>query len=467
MTGAVTAIEHVLGRTRWAARSYQRYPAPEVARIVSAVAAAAQTNARQLAESAVGESGRGVVTDRTRTHMACANAAREFHHGSDLVSPRVNVSDASRALAEIPRPAGVVLALLPAHAAFAHGCVATLLALMTRNAIVISCPAAEPGCAEGVRLLATAAAAAGAPDGVIQCLAEQTAPLTADLLADGLVDLVVAPPGTTADPDRAAGGVPVLVDLSVDPSVVAAQVMDSASFDNALLGVTESVLVVTDEVAEPVTTELTRHGAAVLDGAAARRLSRYLFPDGRPAGEAAGRDAAWIAHRAGIRVDPATRVLVAPFDLVVPEEPLVHGTRAPVLGMVRVTDVTRGVTAARSVVRAGGPGLAAAVHSTDPAVILRFCTEVPVARVVVNAASTTAGRDGDAGLAGAVAAGMAVAGRQSPGLRPEHLLSWTRVTSNGIQPGLIAHLAASESGVAERGPVPPYPVASNARQGVR
>jgi acetaldehyde dehydrogenase / alcohol dehydrogenase len=465
VTGAVTAIEHVLGRARWAARAYQRYSAPEVARIVSAVAAAAQANAGQLAESAVRESGRGVVTDRTRTHMACANAARELHDGPDLVSPRVNASDldASRALAEIPRPAGVVLALLPAHAAFAHGCVATQLALMTRNAIVVMCPAAEPGWTEGIRLLATSAAAAGAPDGVIQCLA----PPTAELLADGRVDLVVAPPGTTGDPDPVPGGVPVLVDASVDPTVVAAQVMDSVSFDNGLLGVTESVLVVTDEVAEPVTTELTRRGAAVLDGAAARRLRRYLFPDGRPAAEAAGRDAAWIAHRAGIRVDPATRVLVAPFDLVIPEEPFVHGTRAPVLGMVRATDVTRGVTAAGAVVRAGGPGLGAAVHSTDPAVILRFGTEVPVARVVVNAASTTAGSDGDGGLAGAVAAGMAVGGGRSPGLRPEHLLSWTRLTSNGMQPALRAEHAAPETRVADRGPVPPYPVASNARQGVR
>jgi acetaldehyde dehydrogenase / alcohol dehydrogenase len=467
----VTAIEHVLGRARWAARAYQRFPAPEVARIVSAVSAAAQSNAHRLAESAVGESGRGVVTDRTRTHLACANAVRALHHEPDLVSPRVNASDvdASRALAEFPRPAGVVLALLPAHAAFAHACVATLLALTTRNAIVIVCPDEEPGSAEGVRLLATSAVAAGAPDGVIQYLTEQTMPLTADLLADGRVDLVVGPTGTTAtaDPDPSAVGVPVLVDASVDPSVVATQVVDSASFDNALLAVTESVLVVTDEIAERVTTELARRGAAVLDGAAAGRLGRYLFPGGRPAAEAAGRNAAWIADRAGVRVDPATRVLVAPFDLVVPEEPLVHGTRAPVLGMMRVPDIARGVTAARSVVRPGRPGLAAVVHSTDPAVVLRFCTEVPVARVVVNAASTTAGGDGDAGLAGAVAASMAVVGRPSPGLRPEHLLSWTRVTSNGPQPGLIAHLAPSESWVADRGPVPPYPVASNAREGLR
>ena len=460
MTGQVTAIEHVLGQARWAARAYQRYAAAEIARIV---AAAAQTNARRLAESAVAESGRGVGTDRTRTHTACANAADELHRGPDLLNPRM---DPSRARVEVPRPAGVVLALLPAHLAFAHGCVATMFALMTRNAIVVRCPAGEPSCAEGVRMLATAAVAAGAPDGVIQCLVEQSAPPTADLLTDERVDLVVAPAGTTADPAPAVGGVPVLVDAAVDPAAVAAQLVDSVSFDNALVGGTESVLVVTDGVAEPVTAELGRHGAAVLDDAAAGQLRRYLFPDGSPAAEAAGRDAGWIAQRAGIRVDPATRVLVAPFDLVVPEEPLVRGTRAPVLGMVRVPDVVRGVAAARSVVRAGGPGLAAAVHSTDPAVIARFCIEVPVARVVVNA-GTTAGPDGDAGLAGAVAAGLTVVGRPSPGLRPEELLSWTKVTSTGTRPGLIAHLATTETRVAERGPVPPYPVASNAREGVQ
>jgi acetaldehyde dehydrogenase / alcohol dehydrogenase len=475
VTGQVATIEHVLGRARWAARAYQRYPATEVARIVSAVAAAAQTNAGRLAESAVAESGRGVVTDRTRTHTACANAANEFHPWPELLSPRI---DPARTCVEIPRPAGVVLSLLPAHSAFAHGCVATLFALMTGNAIVIRCPAGEPSCAEGVRMLATTAVAAGAPDGVIQCLTEQAVlthpagchppvPPTADLLTHGRVDLVVGSPGTTADPAPAAGGVPVLVDAAADPSAVAAQLMDSVSFDNALVGGTESVLIVTDGVAEPVTAELGRRGAAVLDGAAAGQLRRYLFPDGTPAAEAAGRDAAWIAHRAGIRVDPATRVLVAPFDLVVPEEPLLRGTRAPVLGMVRVPDAARGVAAARSVVRAGGPALAAAVQSTDPAVIARFCTEVPVARVVVNAASTTAGPDGDTGLAEAVAAGMAVAGRPSPGLRPEDLLSWTKVTSTGTQPGLIAHLATTESQVTERGPVPPYPVASNAREGVQ
>jgi acetaldehyde dehydrogenase / alcohol dehydrogenase len=463
VTGQMTTIEHVLGRARWAARAYQRYPATDVARIVSAVAAAAQTNARRLAESAVAESGRGVVTDRTRTHTACANAPNELHRGADLLNPRM---DPSRARVEVPRPAGVVLSLLPAHLAFAHGCVATLFALTTRNAIVIRCPAGGPSCAEGVRMLATAALAAGAPDGVIQCLVEQSAPPTADLLIDGRLDLVVTSPGTAADPAPAAGGVPVLVDAAVDPAAVAAQLVDSVSFDNGLVGGTESVLVVTDGVAEPVTAELGRHGAAVLDGAAAGQLRRYLFPDGAPAAEAAGRDAAWIAHRAGIRVGPATRVLVAPFDLVVPEEPLVRGTRSPVLGMVRVPDAMRGVAAARSVVRAGGPGLAAAVHSTDPAVIARFCTEVPVARVVVNT-GTTAGPDGDAGLAGAVAAGMTVAGLPSPGLRPEELLRWTSVTSTGTRPGLIAHLTTTETRVAERGPVPPYPVASNAREGVQ
>ena len=68
------------------------------------------------------------------------------------------------------------------------------------------------------------------------------------------------------------------------------------------------------------------------------RLRAYLFPDGRLNGEAIGRDAAWIAAQAGLRVPPRTRVLLAPIDLVVSEEPLAHEKLCPVLALVRCRD---------------------------------------------------------------------------------------------------------------------------------
>src|SRR5262249_57825834 len=103
----------------------------------------------------------------------------------------------------------------------------------------------------------------------------------------------------------------------------------------------------------------------------------FLFPDGRLNGEAIGKNAAWIAGRAGVRVPPQTRVLLAPFDLVVGEEPLAHEKLCPVLGVVRAESAERGIEAARAVVRLGGAGHSAAVHSRDPPGIMRYRARVP------------------------------------------------------------------------------------------
>jgi hypothetical protein len=91
-----------------------------------------------------------------------------------------------------------------------------------------------------------------------------------------------------------------------------------------------------------------------------------------------------LARRAGIALDPGTRLLLAPFALVAPEEPLAGTVQLPVLGLVRVPDVGAGVAAARAVQRIGG-ARTAAIHSTDWATIIAFGAALPVQRVVANA----------------------------------------------------------------------------------
>src|SRR6202035_5055923 len=214
-------------------------------------------------------------------------------------------------------------------------------------------------------------------------------------MADPVTDVIVATGGTAVV--RAAhasgnpalgvgpGNVPVLVDATADLTAAARLIAESQAFDNSLLCTNESVLIVQDTAADRLLRELQRHQAALLDDAARDRLRAYLFPDGRLNGEAIGKGAAWIADRAGIRVPPRTRVLLAPFDLVVDEEPLAHEKLCPVLGVVRTESADRGIEAARAVVRLGGAGHSAAVHSQDPRVIMRYGTRVPVLRISVNA----------------------------------------------------------------------------------
>ena len=100
--------------------------------------------------------------------------------------------------------------------------------------------------------------------------------------------------------------------------------------------------IVEEAVADRFAREMTRRGAHVLDDAERDKVRDMVFPGGRFDTGMVGLAAAEIASRAGIRVQPRTRILVAPFDLVVAEEPLAHEKLCPVLGMVRVPTVRRG-----------------------------------------------------------------------------------------------------------------------------
>src|SRR5262249_60841379 len=91
----------------------------------------------------------------------------------------------------------------------------------------------------------------------------------------------------------------------------------------------------------------------------------------------------------GVGVRGGTRVLVAPFDLVVPEEPLATEKLFPLLGLVRVPDAARGIDAARAMLRIGGGGHSAVIHSRDPRTILAYGAAVRVLRVTVNAPGST------------------------------------------------------------------------------
>jgi acyl-CoA reductase-like NAD-dependent aldehyde dehydrogenase len=255
----------------------------------------------------------------------------------------------------------------------------------------------------------------------------------------------------------------VLVDETADLAAAARRIADSKAFDNAVLCTNESVLVVQEPAADRLLRELQRQQAALLDDADRDRIRAYLFPDGRLNGEAIGKDAAWIASRAGVRVPPRTRVLLAPFEHVVGEEPLAHEKLCPVLGVVRAESAERGIEAARAVVRLGGAGHSAAIHSTDPRVIMRYGTRVPVLRVAVNVGNSTGSAGLDTNLAPSMTLGTGFIGRSSIGenLEPRHLVNWTRVAYNSAADVPFDDFAGIAAWEPPDGPVPGYPQASN------
>ena len=440
-----------------------------------AVADVAHDNAQRYAEWAVRETGFGVAEHKLRKNQACSRGLLDTYMGHDYVSPRVRHDDK---VVEVPRPAGVVLALTPSTNPVASVYFKVLLALMTRNAVVISPhPMAKECCRDAAELLARTAVAAGAPDGIVQCVAEPTIPLVEALMADRRTNVVLATGGTgvvraaygSGNPALGVGpgNVPVFVDATADLRAAARRIVESKAFDNSVLCTNESVLIVEESVADRLLREMERAGAALLGEADAQRLRDSMFPYGKLNVEVVGKDASWIAQQAGIRVGPKTQVLLAPFGVVVPEEPLTHEKLSPVLGVVRVPDAAAGIAAARAVVRIAGAGHSAAIHSGDPRTIMRYAAEVPVLRVSVNVGNSTGSSGLDTNLAPTMTIGTGFVGRSSLGenLQPKHLVDWTRIAYNADPAEAMGDFTGLSPWLTHDRPVPAYPYASNDGRG--
>jgi len=427
----------MLARARWAATAFAAFDRERTRRIVEAVAEAAYQNAERFATEAVEETGMGVVEHKRRKNEACSRGIVERYDVGAYVDARI---DAEAKIVAVPKPAGVVLALTPSTNPIATVYFKVILALMTRNAVVVSPhPLARRVSTDAVRVLADAAVAAGAPDGCLQVVEEPTIPLIEALMADRGVDVIVATGGTavvraayrSGNPSLGVGpgNVPALVDATADVAKAASCLADSKAFDNSILCTNESVAIVEERVADALSRELERHGAHVLGEEEAGRVRAALYPDGRINTALAGKDAAALAAAAEIRVPKGTRVLVAPFPLIVPEEPLALEKLFPLLGLVRVPDAARGIEAARALLRIGGAGHSAVIHSRDPRTILAYGAAVGVLRVSVNAPGSTGGSGLDTNLAPTMTVGTGFFGRSSltENLQPKHLTQWTRL----------------------------------------
>jgi acetaldehyde dehydrogenase / alcohol dehydrogenase len=313
----------------------------------------------------------------------------------------------------------------------------------------------------------------------VQVVEEPSVPLINALMTDERTDVIVATGGSPVV--RAAyrsgnpaigvgpGNVPVLVDATADLAKAAQRLVDSKSFDNSILCTNESVVIVESAVADRFRRELQRAGAYLLDDDERDKVRTAVFPDGHFDTRFVGKDASWIAAEAGVRVRPDTRILVAPFALAVPEEPLAHEKLCPVLGLVTVANAARGIDVARAVLRISGAGHSAAIHSNDPAAVMAFGAAVPVLRVSVNVGNSLGSSGIETHLPPSMTIGTGFAGRSSVGenLQPKHLVNWTSLAYNAdaAEPfGDFAGLVPWEHPV---GAVPPYPRASNDDAGPR
>jgi len=430
----------VLERARWAATVFQRYDRATTMSIVDAVADEAHAQAQHYAEWAVRETGFGVTAHKKIKNELTAHPLVDYYREHDFINARI---DEARKIVEIPRPAGVIFALAPSTNPIATLNYKIILALMTRNAIVLSPhPAAKECCVDAANKLAAAAVEVGAPDGIIQILEEPTIPLVEAFMSSPKTNVILATGGTAMV--RAAysssnpaigvgpGNAPVLVDASADINKAARRIVDSKSFDNSVLCTNESVLITLPEVEKRLKLALKSSHAHICDPEEVERLRRILFHQRGFNVECIGRDASWIAQECGIRVAQGTKILVAPITQIGVEEPLSREKLCPVLAMHVARNLNQAIAQAKAVLRLTGAGHSAAIHSTDEQVTMAYASSVEVYRVVVNAPCSQGAAGISTNLAPTFTIGTGYFGRSAIGenVGPQHLVHWTRIAYN-------------------------------------
>ncbi|MEQ8666572.1 MAG: aldehyde dehydrogenase family protein [Rhodospirillales bacterium] len=430
--------ETILDRARWAAQVFQRYDRAQTQAIADAVAAMARTKAREYAEWAVKETGFGVAEHKAIKNELTSVPLVDYYRDHNFVDPRYVERTG---VVEIPKPAGVIYALVPSTNPIATVNFKVLSALMTRNAIVISPhPAARECCIDAAKTLARAAVDAGAPEGIVQVLEEISLPLVDQFMKSDKTDVILATGGTpmvraaysSSNPAIGVGpgNAPVFVDATADLKTAAARIVESKSFDNSVLCTNESVLISLSEIAGPLERALASAGSHICKPEETDKLRKYLFHERGFNVEALGRNAAWIAEQAGFKVPSKTRILVAKIDMIGVGEDLSREKLCPVLGHYVARNPEQALMQARGLLRFAGAGHSAAIHSSNRQMIMDYAAAVEVYRVVVNAPCSQGAAGFGTGLAPTFTIGTGFFGRSSVGenVGPGHLVNWTRIS---------------------------------------
>ncbi len=373
-----------------------RFDQAKIDRICEAMAKAALREAARLGAMAVEETGFGIPDDKREKNRFASEDVWNYFRGLRTVG----VVSESKDVVEIASPRGVVAGIVPSTNPTSTAIFKVLIAIKSRNAIVLSPhPSAARCINESVRVMREAAVREGLPAEAIGCMTtatiEGTEALmkhkqTAVILATGGIGLVRAAyssgkPAFGVGP----GNVPVFIERSADVPKAVQDILTSKTFDNGTICASEQAVVCDAPVESAVREQFKAQGSYFLSPAEADQLGKVVATPQRSLNPAiVGKSVEVIAKLAGLNVPPGTRCLLADVGGVGREFPLSMEKLSPILAFYVVDGTARGAERSYEVLRYGGMGHTAGVHTRSREAAVRFGSEMPASRITVNTPTT-------------------------------------------------------------------------------
>ena len=427
-----------LARVRDAQKRFKTATQDDVDRIVDAMVEAGAREAERLGQMAHEETGFGRAESKKQKNLFATRTLHERMQG--MRTAGIVAKHEGGKVWEVATPMGVVAALVPSTNPTATAMYKAIISAKARCGIVMSPhPKAARCTAEALRVVAQAAYAAGAPEGLFACLTRVTMEGTNEILEHPITDVILATGGGAMV--RAAyskgkpaygvgsGNVPAYVDRSANLEKAAADILTGTSFDWGTLCSTERSVIADAPVRSRLLDAFRERGGHVCSDKERDQLRAIIKPGGRFNVDIVGQSPVRIAQMAGFSVPDDTRALIAEVDAVGPEEPLSMETLSPILSFYTADGWERGCERCIEILEFGGIGHTLAVHAGAERVIEAFAIKKPSMRIVVNTVAALGSVGMTTRLFPAMTLGPGTVGGSitSDNVSPLHLINVKRV----------------------------------------
>ncbi|MEN6595005.1 MAG: bifunctional acetaldehyde-CoA/alcohol dehydrogenase [Clostridiaceae bacterium] len=398
---SVESMERAFARLREAQKEFSTFSQEQVDAIFLAAATAANQARIPLAKLAVEETGMGVVEDKViKNHYASEYIYNAYRNTKTC---GVIEEDKAYGIVRIAEPVGVITAVIPTTNPTSTAIFKTLLALKTRNGILISPhPRAKNATIAAAKIVLDAAVAAGAPEGIIDWVDSPSLELTnlamkeADLiLATGGPGMVKAAYGSGKPAvGVGSGNTPAIIDDTADLLLAVSSIIHSKTFDNGMICASEQSVIVLDSIYAKVKKEFAARGCYFLNAEEIEKVRKTILINGALNAKIVGQTAFAIASLAGVAVPQATKILIGEVESVELSEEFAHEKLSPVLAMYRAASFDEALDKAERLIADGGYGHTSSVYLnavTEQAKLEKFSARMKTCRILVNTPSSHGG----------------------------------------------------------------------------
>ncbi|MTR32743.1 bifunctional acetaldehyde-CoA/alcohol dehydrogenase [Pseudoflavonifractor sp. BIOML-A14] len=385
---------------RKAQKIFAAYTQEQVDAIFLAAATAANQARIPLAKMAVQETGMGVVEDKViKNHYAAEYIYNAYKYTRTC---GVIEEDTAFGIKRIAEPVGLIAAVIPTTNPPSTAIFKTLLALKTRNAIIISPHPRAKGCTvAAAKIVLDAAVAAGAPEGIIGWIDAPSLELTNAVMQNADLILATGGPGmvkaaySSGKPALGVGpgNTPVIIDTSADIKMAVSSILHSKTFDNGMICASEQSVTVLAPIYDAVKEEFAARGAYFLKGDELDKVRGIILLNGALNAKIVGQSAHTIAALAGVEVPVEAKVLIGEIESTDPSEPFAHEKLSTVLSMYKAADFDEALRKAERLVADGGYGHTSSLYIDlrETEKMARHADVMKTCRILVNTPASQGG----------------------------------------------------------------------------